>query len=105
MYEAINSTFIALIPKTDSPISFNDFRPISLCNCLYKIISKIIANRLKPILQHIISSNQSAFLKGRSIHNNAIMAHESFYSLKKKHGNGGFRAVKLDMQKAFDQMD
>lgn len=46
MYEAINSTFIALFPKSDSPASFNDFRPISLCNCLYKIVAKIIANRL-----------------------------------------------------------
>jgi hypothetical protein len=64
-----------------------------------------MANRLKPLLQHIISPNQSAFLKGRSIHDNAIMAHEIFHSLKKKRGNGGFMAVKLDMQKAFDQME
>eukprot|EP00253_Pinus_taeda_P015141 PITA_15141 len=52
---AIKSTFIALIPKSDFPSSFNDFRPISLCNCLYKIIAKIIANHLKPILSRHIS--------------------------------------------------
>eukprot|EP00253_Pinus_taeda_P031755 PITA_31755 len=46
MYEAFNTTFIALIPKSDNPISFDDFRPISLCNCIYKIIAKIIANRI-----------------------------------------------------------
>eukprot|EP00253_Pinus_taeda_P023209 PITA_23209 len=50
MYNAINSTFIALIPKSDSPSSFDDYRPIPLCNVLYKIISKIIANRIRPIL-------------------------------------------------------
>jgi hypothetical protein len=94
-----------LIPKTDNPSRANQFRPISLANFNYKIISKIMANRLKPLLQHIISPNQSAFLKGRSIHDNAIMAHEIFHTLKKKRGNGGFMAVKLDMQKAFDQME
>eukprot|EP00253_Pinus_taeda_P003996 PITA_03996 len=55
LYNAINSTFIALIPKSDNPSSFNDYRPISLCNCLYKTISKIIANRLYPILSRHIS--------------------------------------------------
>lgn len=59
---ALKSTFIALIPKADHPASFNDFRPISLCNCLYKIVAKIIANRLKPILSRHISSEQFDFL-------------------------------------------
>jgi len=59
---AIKSTFIALIPKSNNHVSFNDFRPISLCNCLYKIIAKIIANRIKPILSHHISPEQFAFL-------------------------------------------
>lgn len=63
IYAPINSTFIALIPKSDSPVSFNDFRPISLCNCLYKIIAKIIANSIKPILSEHISQEQFAFLK------------------------------------------
>jgi len=63
LYNAINSTFIALIPKSDSPSSFNEFRPISLCNCLYKIISKIIANRIRPILSHHILPEQFAFLE------------------------------------------
>jgi len=62
IHGAINSTFIALIPKSENPSSFNDFRPISLCNCLYKIISKIIANRLCPILSNHISFEQFAFL-------------------------------------------
>eukprot|EP00253_Pinus_taeda_P014091 PITA_14091 len=67
LYHAINSTFIAVIPKSDSPSSFDDYRPISLCNCLYKIISKIIANRLKPILSRHIAPQQFAFLEARQI--------------------------------------
>eukprot|EP00253_Pinus_taeda_P026707 PITA_26707 len=55
LYHAINSTFIALIPKFDSPSSFDDYKPISLCNYLYKIISKITANRLRPILSRHIA--------------------------------------------------
>lgn len=50
LYNVVNSTFIALIPKSDTPSSFNDYMPISLCNCLYKIISKVVANHLRPIL-------------------------------------------------------
>lgn len=68
LYNAINSTFIALIPKSDSPSSFDDFRPISLCNVLYKIISKIIANRLKPILSKHIAPQQFSFLGSSSLH-------------------------------------
>jgi len=77
MYEAINSTFIALIPKTDSLISFNHFRPISLWNCLYKIIAKIIANRLKPILSRHISPEQFSFLHNIQIHEAIGTAHEA----------------------------
>lgn len=55
LYNAINSTFITLIANSNSTSSFNDFRPISLCNCLYKIIAKIIANRIRPILPCHIS--------------------------------------------------
>ena len=64
----LNSTFTALIPKKDKPTSFEDFRPISLCNCIYKIIAKVIARRLKSVLSHHISSEQFGFLEGRQIH-------------------------------------
>ena len=58
---SFNSTFIALIPKSDNARSLNDFRPISLCNCIYKVISKIIARRLKAILSDNISNEQFGF--------------------------------------------
>ena len=64
----LNTTFIALIPKVDKPANFEDYRPISLCNCLYKIISKVIAKRLKSVLSQHISSEQFGFLEGRQIH-------------------------------------
>lgn len=68
LYHAINYTFITLIPKSDTPFSFDDYRPISLCTCLYNIISKIIANRLRPILSEHIAPQQFAFLEDRQIH-------------------------------------
>jgi hypothetical protein len=105
LLKELNHTNIALIPKIPNPSRVNQFRPISLTNFNYKIISKILANRLKPLLEKIISPNQSAFIKGRSIHDNSILAHEIFHSLKQKKGNGGLMAIKLDMEKAFDLIE
>ena len=64
---SLNATFITLIPKSDKPSSFSDFRPISLCNLVYKVISKLVAARLKPILDKAISWNQFGFLHNRKI--------------------------------------
>jgi hypothetical protein len=68
MLGAFNTTFLALIPKDDNPSSFDKFRPISLCNCIYKIISKVIVRRLKKVLSRKISDEQFGFLEGRQIH-------------------------------------
>jgi exonuclease III len=105
LLKEFNHTNIALIPKVDNPSRVNHFHPISLTNFNYKIISKILSNRFKPLLKKIVSPSQSAFLKGRSIHDNTILAHELFHSMKQKKGNGALMALKLDMEKAFDSME
>ena len=102
LYNAINSTFIALIPKSDNPSSFDDFRPISLCNVLYKIISKIIANRIKPILSRHISPQQFAFLENRQIHEAIGSAQEAIHSIWTKHLK--CILLKIDLSKAFDRV-
>ena len=63
----VNSTVITLIPKIPNPSNVADFRPIACCNVIYKCITKILANRLKPYLGDLINANQTAFIKGRNI--------------------------------------
>ncbi|MCI20643.1 replication protein A 70 kDa dna-binding subunit, partial [Trifolium medium] len=103
---SLNSTNIALIPKGESQASMKDWRPISLCNVLYKIVAKVLANRLKPILEKCISENQSAFVPGRSILDNAMAAIEIIHYMKSKtKGKKGEVALKLDISKAYDRID
>lgn len=79
--KVLNNNFIALIPKKSVVNSFEDFRLISLCNTVYKIISKVIANRLKRVLESVISIEQSGFLLNRSIFEGVIVAHETIHSI------------------------
>ena len=102
----VNHTFIALIPKIKNPEYITEYRPISLCNVLYKIFSKVLANRLKKLLPTIITEHQFAFTKDRLITNNILVAFETFYSMKKyKFGDNGFMAFKLDMTKAYNWVE
>ena len=92
-----------LIPKINNPSKMSDFRPISLCNVVCKLVSKVIANRLKNILPQIISENQSYFLSERLITDNVLVTFELMHYLEhKKEGKENFMAVKLDMSKAYD---
>lgn len=98
-----NEYFLSLIPKSQSLASFSDFRPISLLNFPYKIISKILATRLSNTLPLFISNPQSAFVKGRSIHHNVALAHELFQLLN-SNISGVSVCLKLDISKAFDKL-
>ena len=97
----LNNTFI----KCQSPEKVGDFRPISLCNVAYKIASKVLANRLKPIMEDIITPYQNAFIKGRLISDNLIIAHELIHTIKtKKKGQAQFATIKVDLSKAYDRL-
>jgi len=99
----INSTFLALIPKEANPGTFDRYRPISLCNSSYKILAKLMANRIKPLLQKLITPAQGGFVKGRHILDNVIQVQEALHSsqLCKEQG----MLIKLDMCNAFDRVN
>ena len=105
MPENLNLTHIALIPKVTTPTCVTKFIPISLCYMLYKLISKVLANRLKQVLPHLIALTQSAFVPSRLIMNN-ILAYETLHTMHTRiMGNKGFMAVKLDMSKTYDRIE
>jgi hypothetical protein len=97
-----NSAFLALIPKEKGATSFDRFRPISLCNIGYKIITKVIANRIKGILPAIIPENQGGFIKGRKILDNIILVQEAIHTSILRREKG--MIVKLDLANAFDRV-
>ena len=101
-----NETHIVLIPKTKNPTRVTQYRPISLCNVISRLTSKVIANRLKRFLPHIVIENQSAFMYDHLITDNIIVAFETMHHLnKKRSGKIGEMALKLDMSKAFDRVE
>lgn len=88
MLREITHSFIVLIPKGSNVAYVSQYRPISLCNVLYKIISKLLANRLKKVLPKLISPWQIAFVSGHKIQENTFLSQEILYEMKKKRKKG-----------------
>ena len=105
MPSGVNETTIVLIPKI-APETLTHLRPISLCNVIYKVVSKCLVNRLWPLLSDVISEEQSAFVPGRLITDNATLAFECIHHIQQeKDLVKSFCAYKLDLSKAYDRVD
>lgn len=101
LLKEINFTHVCLIPKVKEPETMAHLRPIALCNVIYKLCAKVLANRLKKLLPQIVSPFQSAFVPGRLITDNTLVANEiSHFIHTKKSGSDGYMSLKLDMSKA-----
>ncbi|GMJ10719.1 hypothetical protein HRI_004741100 [Hibiscus trionum] len=103
---SVNQTILVLIPKIKDPTTMRHLRPISLCTVIYKIVAKVLVNRMKHTIPFCISSNQAAFVQGRNITDNILIAHEIIHSINtgtSKSTQGA--ALKLDMEKAFDRVE
>ena len=104
--EQLNMTKICLIPKTARPNRMTELRPISLCNVGYKIIARVICQRLKGLLPNLISEAQSAFVSGLLISDNILIAQEMFHGLRTNNScKENFVAIKTDMSKAYDRVE
>ena len=97
-----NASFIALIPKNDNPMGLHEYRPISLVGCMYKILAKILANRLKLVLPNIIHCTQSAFVKGRGLLDSVLVVNEVIKDARQNAKQCVI--IKLDFEKAYDSV-
>ena len=95
-----NSAFITLLPKVSNPIHIHDFRPISLIGIHYKIVAKILENRLSKVVGKLVSHEQSAFISGRQILDGPLMLNEVIDWYKKRHKK--MLIFKVDFEKAYD---
>lgn len=103
--EDINNTFITLIPKVNNAENITQYRPISLCNVFYKIISKILANRIKNVIDDLISANQGAFIRNRNITDNIMITDEILRFMRLNKNEEYHMTIKIDMSKTYDRVE
>lgn len=101
---SINSTLLVLISKVDKLEFILQFRPIALSNIIYKCLTKVVGNRIKPLLDKCISPLQARFVPGRHIQDNIIIAHELIHSMSRMKGRKGFMTIKIDLEKTYDRL-
>ena len=101
MLQALNSTFLTLIPKREGANKLEFFRPIALCNVVYKVITKLIAKRIKKWLPIIILEEQGGLFAGRQILDGVVIATKAIHSMATSKERSMF--VKLDMAKAYNR--
>ena len=101
----LNTTLITLIPKSNNLVSMANFRPINLCNSVYKIISKVLIAKIRPLLNNLISPIQTTFVPGRRGVDNVVIAQELPYTMDRMKGREGYIVVKVDLEKAYDRLE
>ncbi|KAL5567950.1 hypothetical protein UlMin_024525 [Ulmus minor] len=104
LHPNINSTNLVLVPKSKNPSTINHLCPIAVCKIVFKVISRLLADRLKPFLSRLICPIQGAFFLGRSKHDNSVIIQEVIHALKRKKGSKGWMGLKIDLQKAYDRL-
>jgi len=102
--EALNHTFLSLIPKIEHPHLVTQFRPIELCNVTYKLITKVIVEHLNEILCHVTSPIQTSFIPRRQISDNVVIIQEMPHMMRQKKGSKGYMAIKIDFENAYDRV-
>ncbi|XP_057419083.1 uncharacterized protein LOC130713326 [Lotus japonicus] len=97
-------TLLVLIPKVDNPVRLKEMRPISLCNVSYKIITKVLVNRIRPLLHDLVHPLQGSFIPGRGTRDNIILAQEVMHTIHTQKKGRGLVAIKIDLEKAYDRV-
>ena len=100
---SLNASFFTLIPKKSNAFNIKDFRPISLVGSVYKLLSKVLANRLRVVMDNLISETQNSFVGGRQILDSVLIANECLDSRLKSKISGV--VCKLDIEKAYDHVN
>ncbi|XP_021745336.1 uncharacterized protein LOC110711266 [Chenopodium quinoa] len=105
LLKEINASLLVMLPKVDTPELASQFRPISLCNTIYKCIAKCKVNKMKTLLPSLITKYQHAFVPERYMEDNVLLSHELLHMINTNKGRADKAAIKIDMSKAYDRLN